>query len=69
MSIFGYTIEKRAGVNVLVYQTGCRPATDVEAELYEALMAASAYINLLENCADGYYRVEETEEAKSWHSS
>lgn len=35
-------IEKRAGVAVLVYETGCRPATDMEAEWYADLQRVRA---------------------------
>jgi hypothetical protein len=30
---------------------------------------SEAYINMLENCADGYYRVEESEQAKAYEKT
>lgn len=44
----GFHIEARAGVDVLVYKTGCRPASDVEAQLWNELEAAAARIQELE---------------------
>lgn len=68
----GVSVCLRADVELALAQmaaTTAEPHSALVASLRKQVSKASAYIGLLESCQDGYYRAEESAQAKAYQQA